>query len=239
MNKLNDDDRYSVSFLNVPFSEIDKAKSKGALWDNVYRKWYIPTHLNPNDFEQWLGITPDFNFSKSLLNNPRLYIDLVPRTSWAHNLCNQLAKSDWDKIRKKVYEKSNFVCEICGGTGPKNRLDAHERWHYDDSSKTQTLVKISSLCPNCHMSTHMGFAKVLGKEHIAMAHLAWINLWTSEESHIHLAHSFNQWQMRSKFEWETDISLLFDDNNVLSANTLKILKQDKDKWFIDKTKIKK
>lgn len=238
MAKLSNEDRQSVSFLNVPYNEHELASNLGALWDKVYRKWYVPTHLDQNIFSQWFGTTPDFNLYRSSINNPRLFIDLVPKTSWAHNLSQQLPKSDWNKIRKSVYEQSNNICEICGCVGPKGRLDAHERWSYDDTTHTQTLVKISALCPNCHMSSHMGFAKVQGKEHIAMAHLAWINLWTEDECNTHAVNAFQVWTKRSQHEWKTDVSLLFDNEQVFSSKILNILIQENDKWYIDKNKLK-
>ncbi len=235
---LSNYDRQSVSFLNVPITERDEASKLGALWDKVYRKWYVPLHLDINKFSKWFGKTPDFNLYRSSLNNPKLFIDLVPRTSWSHNLSQQLSKSDWNKIRKLVYEKSNNVCEVCGCVGTNGRIDAHERWHYDEGSKIQTLVKISSLCPNCHMSSHMGFARVQKKEHIAMAHLAWINLWSEEECEQHSYHSFQTWARRSQYAWKTDVSLLFEYGISLSPKSMEILIQENGKWFIDTNKIK-
>lgn len=237
-NLLSNEERQSVSFLDVPYNEKDLVSSLGARWDKVYRKWYVPLNLEQNKFSKWFGTTPDFNLYRSSPNNPRLFIDLVPKTSWAHNLSQQLPKSDWNKIRKHVYEQSNNVCEVCGCVGPKGRVDAHERWAYDDKNRVQTLVKISALCPNCHMSSHMGFARVQKKEDIAMAHLAWVNLWTEEECDTHASNAFQVWFKRSQHEWKTDVSLLFDYELVFSSKILNILLQENDKWYIDKNKIK-
>lgn len=38
--------------LNVPYSEKDEAKSKGAFWDLNNKVWYIPKHKNLNDFQK-------------------------------------------------------------------------------------------------------------------------------------------------------------------------------------------
>jgi len=45
-----------MTFLEVPFREKDQAKSLGARWDNISKKWYVPTELKDelNKFERWL-----------------------------------------------------------------------------------------------------------------------------------------------------------------------------------------
>lgn len=45
-----------MTFLEVPFREKDQAKSLGARWDNISKKWYVPTELNDelSKFERWL-----------------------------------------------------------------------------------------------------------------------------------------------------------------------------------------
>ncbi|MDN5476818.1 MAG: DUF5710 domain-containing protein [Chryseobacterium sp.] len=40
--------------INVPFSEKDIAKSKGAFWDKEEKTWFIPNHKDLSDFTQWL-----------------------------------------------------------------------------------------------------------------------------------------------------------------------------------------
>ncbi len=41
-------------FLEVPFSQKDKAKALGARWDGDERKWYIPAGLDISSFGAWL-----------------------------------------------------------------------------------------------------------------------------------------------------------------------------------------
>lgn len=40
--------------INVPYSEKDIAKSKGALWNAEQKSWFVPDHKNINDFLQWI-----------------------------------------------------------------------------------------------------------------------------------------------------------------------------------------
>ncbi|PZP49410.1 MAG: hypothetical protein DI598_07925 [Pseudopedobacter saltans] len=40
--------------INVPYSEKDMAKSKGAFWDAEQKTWFVPDHKDINDFIQWI-----------------------------------------------------------------------------------------------------------------------------------------------------------------------------------------
>jgi hypothetical protein len=40
-------------YLDVPFSEKEKAKRAGAKWDSVARKWFVPHGLDLNAFKRW------------------------------------------------------------------------------------------------------------------------------------------------------------------------------------------
>ncbi len=42
--------------LNVPYSEKDEAKAKGAFWNPEYKTWFIPdsSYSLLNDFQKWL-----------------------------------------------------------------------------------------------------------------------------------------------------------------------------------------
>jgi hypothetical protein len=41
-------------YLNVPYSQKDAAKAKGASWDPVRRSWYVPDGLDAMRFLDWL-----------------------------------------------------------------------------------------------------------------------------------------------------------------------------------------
>ena len=50
---LSRSDGRAALYLDVPFAEKDKAKTLGAKWDAVARKWYVPHGLDVNLFKQW------------------------------------------------------------------------------------------------------------------------------------------------------------------------------------------
>jgi hypothetical protein len=150
---------------------------------------------------------------------PKLYIDLVPQTSWCSNLRTALPKEDWDILRKAAYRYANWKCLICGGRGPNHPLDAHERWNY--ANGVQKLAGIDGICPACHQVCHFGFARVSGKEKEAFAHLIKINKFSEMQAKNHIDASFVEWEKRSKREWQLDVSFLKEIKAQLSADSEK------------------
>lgn len=57
-----------MTLLDVPFSEKEQAKSLGARWNPVERKWYIPEDLTDNiqSFQKWLPSSSASNDTHSL-----------------------------------------------------------------------------------------------------------------------------------------------------------------------------
>mgnify|MGYP003343254398 CR=1 FL=1 len=47
-------DRYDITYLNVPYEQKNAAKSLGARWDGIEKKWYVPKHIPIVSFVQWL-----------------------------------------------------------------------------------------------------------------------------------------------------------------------------------------
>jgi 5-methylcytosine-specific restriction endonuclease McrA len=135
-----------------------------------------------------------------------LTVELVPSTVWYANLRSELPKEQWDILRKACYRKAGYVCEICGGKGPKWPVECHEVWKYDDAKRTQTLIGLIALCPACHMVKHMGLTAKRGKGKEARAHLAKVNGWAVEEVVQHVAEAFVTWMDRSTHAWELDTS---------------------------------
>ena len=159
---------------------------------------------------------------------PKLYLDLVPQTSWCSNLRSALPKADWDVLRKAAYRYANWNCLICGGRGPKHPLDAHERWHYRDG--VQKLIGIDGICPACHGVCHFGFSCVQGKEYEAYGHLMKVNYWTHAKAQEHVDASFDEWEQRSESRWRLDVSLLKEMQVPLSPEGEKMLVHDSGFW---------
>lgn len=85
--------------------------------------------------------------------NLKLPMELVPEKCMKNNLHNILPKECWDILRRVIYKKSNYKCEICN-TG-NVAVECHEVWSYSVSNMTQKLEKLECLCPTCHGIKHL------------------------------------------------------------------------------------
>lgn len=138
-------------------------------------------------------------------NNPtkhKLTIEMVPGPNWKWNLRSELSSSEWDKLRKQVYQDAGYKCEICGGVGSKHPVEAHEKWKYIDGDPgTQILVGVEALCPKCHMVRHAGlwFGKKMG--HVVLAQLVRVNGISVEEAEEMVIEAFKTWRERSAKRW--------------------------------------
>lgn len=137
-----------------------------------------------------------------------LTIELVPSSSWYRNVRSNVSKEEWDRIRKIVFNRAGYICEICGGRGPKWPVECHEVFEYDDERHIQKLARLVALCPACHEVKHIGLAGVRGRQDIAIAHLARVNNWSLKDARLYLEGCFETWSRRSRHQWTLDLSYL-------------------------------
>jgi hypothetical protein len=134
----------------------------------------------------------------------KLEPDLIPRTTFFTNLRSMLRSSEWDRIRKIVYVRSNYRCEICGNQGEKHPVECHEMWNYENG--IQKLVGLTALCPSCHEVKHIGLARMKGRWIQAVQHMMKINQMNQAETIVVIQKAFDLWAERNKVKWELDIS---------------------------------
>jgi len=140
----------------------------------------------------------------------KLEIELVPKTCWYNNLRKVLPRKEWDKLRKEVYKKAEYRCEICGSTG---KLNCHEKYSYDDNKLVQKLEGFVALCDNCHYIKHIGFVNVQIAEGKLPGtifcelekHFAKVNECCHEDFKEHIRKAFEIWKRRSRKNWRTDL----------------------------------
>jgi hypothetical protein len=150
------------------------------------------------------------------VTEPRLTIELVPKTSFCKNVRNLISAAEWGRLRHAAYACAGNACLICRETGPKGVLHAHEVWEYTmpagaDPPETpgrQRLVGIAALCPRCHAVKHIGFANVMGRLEASLVHLQKVNGWSRTETEAYVEACFETWKARSKRQWQVDVSLL-------------------------------
>ena len=117
-----------------------------------------------------------------------LPIESIPMTSWGVSLSNKLDKSKWDTLRREVYTRANYSCEVCRTTS--EQLHCHESWAFNEKSRIQYLAKIKCLCKTCHEATHYFRSSVvfqLTYTNYLKEHLIKINKITEAEFERYLA----------------------------------------------------
>jgi hypothetical protein len=199
-------------WLDVPYAEKDRAKSIGARWDAAARRWYAPRETLLVDLARWAPRVPELLPGEDRTFGCGLYVDLVPSTCWFTNVRSCVDAGQWDALRSMVYQRAGQRCEVCGaarGTG-RQRLEAHERWHYDEASFTQSLRRLIALCWSCHRATHFGFAQVSGTAEEAVAHLRAVNRWSAADVQAHIDAAYEVWSRRSAHGWRLDLRILTD-----------------------------
>jgi Domain of unknown function (DUF5710) len=197
-------------WLDVPYAEKDAAKSAGARWDPDQRRWYAPRVALLPELARWESRIPELLPGEDRSFGQGLFVDLVPSTCWFTNVRSCVDEGQWDALRSMVYRRAGHRCEACGaprGTD-RQRLEAHERWQYDENTYTQTLRRLIALCWSCHRATHFGFAEVTGTAAEATAHLRAVNGWSAGEADAHIDRAFAIWEKRSTHEWRLDLGIL-------------------------------
>ncbi|MGH3803928.1 MAG: DUF5710 domain-containing protein, partial [Pseudonocardiaceae bacterium] len=205
-------------WLEVQFDEKDHAKSLGAKWDPHTTMWFVPPGREQELAPWWAlpAVLPweDRSFGSGL------FVDLVPESCWFTNVRSCVIPRDWFRIRKMVYGRAGNRCEACGAapnTGSGVRMEAHERWLYDDATRTQYLRRLICLCAPCHLATHFGFAEVTGRRELALAQLRTVTGCTADQAVQHIKDAVVWWQSRSAVDWTLNLRMLADAGITITA----------------------
>ncbi|MBQ8319880.1 MAG: HNH endonuclease [Clostridia bacterium] len=136
----------------------------------------------------------------------KLCFEMVPESCWRANLRSALAPEDWDKVRKTAYAANGHRCYFCGAQG---RLEAHERWSYDENNAVQKLEGVVALCSRCHEVVHIGRTYAVGRGDEAMEQFMRVNGCTQSEYHEALGKANEEYLRRNKIEnWSIDLTWL-------------------------------
>lgn len=136
----------------------------------------------------------------------KLNFELVPDGCWYSNLRSLLSPAQWDAVRRDAYARSGGKCSVCGAKG---RLEAHEKWSYDERTFTQKLEDVVALCPACHAVVHIGRTQLKGDENKAAEHFMKVNGCSYSDYRAALGKA-NEEHRRLNLvpEWKLDISWL-------------------------------
>ncbi|MCD8306959.1 MAG: HNH endonuclease [Clostridia bacterium] len=137
----------------------------------------------------------------------KLEFELVPESCWYSNLRSILSKEQWDVVRRDAYARAGGRCMICGK--PVKRLEAHERWSYDEKNKVQKLEDVVAVCRACHEVIHIGRTQLMGREKEASEHYMKVNGCSYAEYRKALGEANAAHQRRNKVdEWKLDLTWL-------------------------------
>lgn len=200
-------------WLDVPYAEKGEAKSLGAKWDPSARRWYAPAPLPK--LKRWRARPdlPELLPGEDRSFGGGLFVDLVPSSCWFTNVRSCVTAADWDRIRRMVYGRAGHRCEACGAAPDREQnryMEAHERWHFDEDTHTQTLRRLICLCTDCHQATHFGFAEIRGLGEQAIGHLQSVNKWDRLQAHAHIDAAWDTWEARNQHDWELNLNILTD-----------------------------
>lgn len=137
----------------------------------------------------------------------KLTFEMVPEECWYSNLRTILKPKDWDIVRKDAYARAGGKCMICGRY--VKRLEAHEKWSYDEEKALQKLEDVVALCHSCHEVKHISRTQLVGRGMEAMEHYQKVNECSQMDFHAALAKANEEYLRRNRVEgWTTDISWL-------------------------------
>lgn len=137
----------------------------------------------------------------------KLNFELVPDGCWYSNLRSELPKKLWDIVRKDAYARANGKCMICGR--PAKRLEAHEKWSYDEKTATQKLEDVIAVCHTCHSVIHIGRTQLMGEEDKAIAQFIRVNKCSYADYRKALGEANARYRKLNEIpEWNLDISWL-------------------------------
>ena len=135
----------------------------------------------------------------------KLDFELVPDGCWYSNLRTILSKKQWDFLKKDARERANGKCMICGAKS--TRLEAHEKWSYNEETATQKLEDILAVCPDCHHVIHIGRTQLKGDEVRAENHFMKVNGCSYVEYRKALGEANEVHKRRNLIsEWKLDLS---------------------------------
>ena len=137
----------------------------------------------------------------------KLNFELIPDSCWYSNLRTLLKPKHWDILRKDAYSRAGGKCMICARK--VTRLEAHERWEFNEQTKVQKLTDIIAVCHLCHSVIHIGRTQLMGGEDSAIKNLMKVNGCSYVEYRKALGKANEDHARRNRVdEWMLDVSWL-------------------------------
>jgi hypothetical protein len=128
----------------------------------------------------------------------RLSIEPIPEGSWLASLANLLPPWQWDRVRRSVYQRAGYRCQLCGREG---MLHCHEVWQYNEETGIQWLRGFAALCRDCHDVKHILFNRDAARHKELMRHFIAVSRITREEAEAYVEAARQQQQKYDQRHW--------------------------------------
>lgn len=138
----------------------------------------------------------------------KLQIELIPLPTMNVNVRSRLTPYRWKKLSQAIQRRDGYACVICGRKKGHDihKLHCHEMWAFNEQHEIQHLTGFQSLCFQCHMIKHIGFADLNGwieKYHL-VEHFCMVNEVEKKQFALHLHDAVQLWLRRNKINWTVD-----------------------------------
>lgn len=141
--------------LNVPYHEKNKAKKKGAKWDNNIKRWYIDGDKSIKDFLTWAPPTSSSEVCSIQLKSP-LYLMESYEICWRCDEVSPVFTLLSEKLIENGVEQTDnfFILQFISSIEEKikNILTSLCTNYYLDYSKTTTSWYFMNHCQLCKSS---------------------------------------------------------------------------------------
>lgn len=139
----------------------------------------------------------------------KLEIELIPDSTMAINLRSHMTPYRWRQLSRRIQVRDRYTCQLCGrvkGLGI-DKLHCHESWTFDEASHMQRLTGLQSLCFQCHMIKHIGFAEMNGwvEKYQLIEHFCRVNEVTAADYAVHFYEAVQLWMARNRIDWTVDL----------------------------------
>lgn len=188
--------------------ERRELRAMGAVWDEQNFVFRIPKDADITQFEKYMNLT----------------IDMTVRNDWKKYLLERISEDEYEAVKKGFHNQNNHRCVVCGNQGKKWSVEAHENWEYDCKYKIQTLMEITSLCPECHRVRHILIDNINNEDdyidYDCIKHFMKVNKCTKEDFYSY----YNQ--VKEKYLKEKEYYWVFNLNMFATIKKLPLFVKD-------------
>lgn len=165
---------------------------------------YLDHVINYGYFYLLIFLFLFYIFTPNGYSKLKLTPELIPYKMHYKNARSVLSMEDWKKVAKLTYKESNYKCDICGAN---DRLECHEVWGFNDRKKVQSLLSLTTLCPDCHRVKHIGLARKMGWFEDSIKHMAKINKISTKQAKKFVEYAEKEVKRKNK-DYALDLTYL-------------------------------